>query len=89
MRKHNVYVSALADRPQHISSPIFVFQRGEDAIGIPTDMKDRDGNNVCVAIELKRKIEAGNEILEVNDIRSVHGRNMEDIVYPILSRTER
>lgn len=39
---------------------------------------------MCVAIELNRKIQDGGEILEVNDIRSVHGRNVADIVFPIV-----
>ena len=47
-------------------------------------MQDRDGKNVCVAIELGREIQNGGEMLEVNDICSVHGRNVADIVYPIV-----
>ena len=84
VKKHNVDVEALANMPQHLSSPIFVFQRSDNALGVLTEMQDRDGKNVCVAIELNRKIQDGGEILEVNDIRSVHGRNVADIVFPIV-----
>ena len=84
VRKHNVAIEALADMPIHLSHPIFVFKRSDNALGVLTDMQDRDGKNVCVAIELKRQIQDGGEILEVNDIRSVHGRNVADIVYPIV-----
>lgn len=70
--------------PQHLSSPIFVFQRSDNALGVLTEMQDRDGKNVCVAIELGREIQNGGEMLEINDIRSVHGRNVADIVYPIV-----
>lgn len=84
VKKHNVDVAALANMPQHLSSPIFVFQRDDNALGVLTEMQDRDGKNVCVAIELNRKIQDGGEILEVNDIRSVHGRNVADIVFPIV-----
>lgn len=84
VKKHNVDVAALANMPQHLSSPIFVFQRDDNALGVLTEMQDRDGRNVCVAIELNRKIQDGGEILEVNDIRSVHGRNVADIVFPIV-----
>ena len=83
-KKHNIDVAALANMPRHLSSPIFVFQRSDNALGVLTEMQDRDGKNVCVAIELGREIQNGGEMLEVNDIRSVHGRNVADIVYPIV-----
>ena len=83
-KKHNIDVAALANMPRHLSSPIFVFQRSDNALGVLTEMPDRDGKNVCVAIELGREIQNGGEMLEVNDIRSVHGRNVADIVYPIV-----
>lgn len=84
VKRHNVAVSSLVDMPEHLSRPIFVFKRSEDALGVLTEMKDRNGKNVCVAIELNREIQNGGEVLEVNDIRSVHGRNIEDIAYPIV-----
>ena len=52
-KKHDVDVSAIMNMPNHLASPIFIFQRSEDTIGVLTDMKDRTGKNVCVAIELK------------------------------------
>ena len=82
-KKHEVDVSAIRDMPQHLSSPIFVFQRSEDTIGVLTDMRDRNGKNVCVAIELKRQMQQGAEYLEVNDVRSFHGREFKNIVEPI------
>lgn len=84
VRKHNVSVEALANMPKHLAHPIFVFKRSDNALGVLTEMQDRDGKNICVAIELNRQIQNGGEILEVNDIRSVHGRNVSDIVYPIV-----
>ena len=85
VKKHNVDVSSLSDMPQYLSSPIFVFQRNDNTLGVLTEMKDRDGKNVCVAIEINRQIQDGGDILEVNDIRSVHGRNIADIIYPIIN----
>lgn len=82
-KKHEVDVSAIMNMPQHLSSPIFVFQHSEDTIGVLTDMRDRNGKNVCVAIELKRQIQQGAEYLEVNDVRSFHGREFKNIVEPI------
>lgn len=38
---------------------------------------------MCVAIELKRQIQQGAEYLEVNDVRSFHGREFKNIVEPI------
>lgn len=85
VKKHNVDVSSLSDMPQYLSSPIFVFQRNDNTLGVLTEMKDRDGKNVYVAIEINRQIQDGGDILEVNDIRSVHGRNIADIIYPIIN----
>lgn len=47
-------------------------------------MHDRDGKNVCGAMELNAGIQDGGEILEVNDVRSIHGQNVADIIYPIV-----
>ena len=82
-KKHDVDVSAIMNMPQHLSLPIFVLKRSEDTIGVLTDMRDRNGKNVCVAIELKGQIQQGAEYLEVNDVRSFHGREFKNIVEPI------
>ena len=82
-KKHDVDVSAIMNMPERLSSPLFVFQRSENTIGVLTDMIDRSGKNVCVAIELKRQIQQGAEYLEVNDVRSFHGREFKNIIEPI------
>ena len=84
VKKHNVDPFALRNMPKMMSHPVFIFQRADNAIGILTEMKDRDGKNVCVAIDLAKTIQDGGETLEVNDIRSIHGREISDIVYPLL-----
>ena len=84
VKKHNVAPEALHDMPLYLSHPIFAFKRNDNVLGILTEMQDRDGKNVCVALELERKIQDGGSVLEVNDVRSVHGRNLSDIVYPIV-----
>ena len=84
VKKHNIEPTALENMPQHLSEPIFVFQRTDNVLGVLTEMKDRDGKNVCVAISLSQTIQDGKNILEVNDIRSIHGRNEADIIYPIV-----
>lgn len=35
-KKHNIDVAALANMPRHLSSPIFVFQRSDNALGVLT-----------------------------------------------------
>ena len=82
--KHNVNATALRNLPTMISEPIFVFQRDNDTLGVLTEIKDRDGKNVCVAIELNKTIQNGGVYLEVNDIRSIHGREASNIILPIV-----
>lgn len=84
VKKHDVDLSALHNLPQHLSAPIFVFKRADNNLGVLTEMKDRNGKNICVAIELNKTIQDGKEFLEVNDIRSIHGRNERDVIYPIV-----
>ena len=83
-KKHDINLEALHDMPERISSPIFVFKRDNQSLGILTEMKDRQGLNVCVAIALAKEIQDGKEILVVNDLRSIHGRNVEDVLFPII-----
>lgn len=84
-KRHNVDVAAIMDMPKSLSAPIFVFQRSTDTIGVLTDMKDREGKNVCVAIELNKRIQNGAVHLEVNDVRSFHGREFKNIIEPIVN----
>ncbi len=84
LTKHNVDTGALKDLPGMISHPIFVFKRRDNALGVLTEIKDRDNLNVCVAIELNKTIQDGGEFLEVNDVRSIHGRNAANLILPII-----
>lgn len=84
VKKHNVAPESLLDMPKSLSEPIFIFKREDNALGVLTEMKDRDGKNVCVAIALNKMIQDGKETLEVNDIRSIHGRNEADVIFPIV-----
>lgn len=82
--KHNVDAASLHNLPIHIAEPIFVFKREDNALGVLTEIKDREGKNVCVAIELNKNIKDGGTLLEVNDIRSIHGRDVKNLVLPII-----
>ena len=83
-RKHDVEVYALANMPKMISQPIFVFKKNDDSVGILTEMKDRNGRNVFVAFDIASIIQDGGNYLEVNNITTVHGRRIENVVRPIL-----
>jgi hypothetical protein len=49
-----------------------------------TELQSKDGKNVFVAIELDATKQFGHEFLEVNDVLTIHGREEENIVKPIL-----
>ena len=83
-KKHDVDIIELLDMPKHISSPIFIFQKNQHSIGALTEMKDRQGRNIFVAIEFNTSLQSGRNVLEVNDIRSIHGRDIENVLDPIL-----
>lgn len=82
--KHNVDVDVLENLPERISDPVFVFRRSDNALGVLTEIRDRDGLNVCVAIELNKTIQDGGDYLVVHDIRSIHGRDAANLIKPIV-----
>jgi|GEM_PF-4024821 len=82
-KKHDVEVSALRNMPKMLAEPIFVFQRDGESLGVLTEMNDRKGRNVFVAFALQRNIQDGGDVFEVNDIRSIHGREHSNIIEPI------
>ena len=82
-KKHDVEVSALRNMPKMLAAPIFVFQRDSGSLGVLTEMNDRKGRNVFVAFALQRNIQDGGDVFEVNDIRSIHGREHSNIIEPI------
>ena len=83
-RKHDVDVTVLQDMPARISEPIFVFKKNDGSVGILTEMKDRNGRNAFVAFDIATTIQNGGEYLEVNNVTTVHGRRVANIVRPIL-----
>lgn len=83
-KKHNVDIETIKNMPSGISTPIFIFQRDMKTIGILSEMKDRDGKNICVAIEMNYAYQDGNRVLEVNSVNTFHGRDAVNIVEPIV-----
>ena len=82
-KKHNIDIDKIKDLPSHISNPIFIFKKNNKSIGLFTEMEDKDGKNICVAIEINKTIQDGGKFYEVNDLRSLHGREIENIINPI------
>ncbi|MBR1769242.1 MAG: hypothetical protein IJ748_02175 [Bacteroidales bacterium] len=82
-KKHNLLPMSLLNLPKAIAKPIFVFKSSEMTVSVLTELKDGNGKNIFVAIELNAEKQLGHEVLEVNDILTVHGRDIENIVKPI------
>ena len=82
-KKHNVEVSSIINMPQKISEPIFVFKKDDKSLSILSEMKNKIGRNVFVAFDLSSEIQDGGRYIEVNDVTTVHGRRMENIIRPI------
>ena len=82
-KKHNVEVSSIINMPQKISEPILVFKKDDKSLSILSEMKDKIGRNVFVALDLSSEIQDGGRYIEVNDVTTVHGRRIENIIRPI------
>ena len=83
-KKHNLSADDLKNLPEALSNPVFVFQRSEDTLGVLTELKSKDGKNVFVAIGMSVDMRNGNDILSINDILSVHERETDNIILPIV-----
>lgn len=83
-KKHGLEVNDLRNLPGALSYPIFVFQRSDESIGVLTELKNKNGKNLFVAIDLGLKKQMNSDFLEVNDIVSIHGREIENIILPIV-----
>ena len=83
-KKHALSIDDLQDLPSALASPIFVFKSSNDTISALTELKSGKGENIFVAIELGANKQIGHNILEVNDILTIHGREIENVVNPIV-----
>lgn len=82
--KHKLTASEIKDLPKSLANPIFVFKSRENTISVLTELKSNKGQNIFVAMELGTNKQMGHEFLEVNEITTIHGRETENIVNPIL-----
>lgn len=67
-----------------MSEPIFVFKSGPNKLGMLLSIKADNGKNIFVAIDLGITKQLGHEFLEINDITSIHDRDVENIILPIV-----
>ncbi len=83
-KKHGLSATDMRDLPVALAYPIFVFKRGNDSISVLTELENSKGENVFVAIELDAQKQMGHQILNVNDILTIHGREIENVISPII-----
>lgn len=83
-KKHHLSTSEMRNLPKSMSEPIFVFKSGPNKLGMLLSIKADNGKNIFVAIDLGITKQLGHEFLEINDITSIHDRDVENIVLPIV-----
>ena len=83
-KKHGLTERDMQNLPSSLADPIFVFKSDDDSIGVLTELTTESGQNIFVAIKLGKQQQFGHEFTEVNDIASIHGRETENIVMPII-----
>ncbi|WP_301345894.1 LPD38 domain-containing protein [uncultured Muribaculum sp.] len=83
-KKHALTAGEMRNLPGALSHPIFVFKSSEHTISMLTSLKTADGKNMFTAIELGVDKQLGHEVMEVNDILTIHGRDIENVVLPII-----
>ena len=84
VKKHGMNASDIKNLPSALTYPIFVFQSDNNTISVLTELKTKDRKNVFVAIKLDAYKQFGHRFLEVNDILTIHGREEENIINPIV-----
>lgn len=83
-KKHTISVDTLKNLPQYLSAPVFIFQRDVNSIGILIDRKDELNRNICVAIQMSITTQDGGQFIEVNNISTIHGRELVNVIEPII-----
>lgn len=80
IKKHSFSVSELLDLPKYLQSPLMIYQWGEKAksLIVITEIK-REDQRITVALKIER---SGKEI-EINEIASVHGKDIDRLINEI------
>lgn len=82
-KKHGLTPTEVRNLPSALADPIFVFKREDNAIGVLTSLKSDSGKNIFVAVNIGTEKQLGSTFMEINDIASIHGREVENVVRPI------
>lgn len=82
-KKHGLTVNEIKGLPGALAKPIFVFKSTPETISVLTELKSTSGNNLFVAVEIGVSKQLGHRVLDVNDILTVHDREIENVVLPI------
>ncbi len=85
VKRHTLSIEEMMDLPIAISNPIFIFKSNSESVSILTELADSSGKNLFVAIGLETTKQMGHQFLEVNDILTIHGREVENIILPIIN----
>ena len=73
VNKHNIDVDSLRNLPELLANPIAVFKSARKDVNakvVLIEAKDKDGNNVVVAINVEGNVYG----TDVNDVTSIYGR---------------
>lgn len=83
-KKHGLSGAEMENLPGGLARPVFVFKSNAETISVLTELKSGRGENLFVAIELEKDLKLGGNTMVVNDILTIHGREAENIVLPII-----
>lgn len=83
-KKHGLTAEDIKGLPGALARPIFVFKSTPETISVLTELKSATGQNLFVAVEIGVNKQFGHRTLEVNDILTIHGREAENIILPIV-----
>lgn len=83
-KKHGLTAEDIKGLPGALARPIFVFKSTPATISVLTELKSATGQNLFVAVEIGVNKQFGHRTLEVNDILTIHGREAENVILPIV-----
>lgn len=83
-KKHNLTTGELKNLPEAMSRPIFVFKSNDSTVSMLTELQSEKGENIFVAVAVGANKQLGHVVMEVNDILTVHGREAENVILPIV-----
>ena len=83
-KKHGLTAKDMLGIPGALAHPIFVFKSTPNTVSVLTELKSSGGQNIFIVVEVGVSKQLGHRTLEVNDILTIHGREVENVVLPIV-----